>query len=102
VFTPINAAAVGLNDNARIANPSRVRITTHTNPSNNTPVDAITTTCVRDNLNAIPTSIDFASTKAGNPFGCAPNTSCPPYSKNSDTPIAVIKTVNLGLSRNGL
>src|SRR5437016_14021170 len=37
----------------------------------------------------------------GNPRGFAPNTSCPEYSRKSDTPMAVMRTVSFGRDRNG-
>ena len=37
----------------------------------------------------------------GNDFGSAPKTNCPPFSRKSETPMAVISTVSFGRSRSG-
>ena len=107
IFTPISDAATGLRESARIAIPVLVCKTTVRRTSSRMRVDPTTITCpmVTVRVEKIPheagRSIAASAMISGKACGSAPNRYCPPLSRRSETPIAVIRTVRRGCCRSG-
>ena len=97
---PMSDAACGLNDTARIAVPILVRITRKRNPPSNPSVTNNTTMSLLE-MTSWPTSNLRAGNTSGNGCGVAPKISCPAFSSNSETPMAVMSTVSFDRSRKG-
>ena len=101
MFTPISAAAVALFESARIAIPSLVRFTMKVSATSKEMVTMNAASCVVVIVSAPVPSSARSGINSGNDFGSAPKTNCPPYSRNSETPIAVMSTVSFGRARKG-
>ena len=97
----MSAAAVGLLESARIAIPSLVRLTMKVSATSKIIVTTNAATCVVVIVSAPVPSSARSGINSGNDFGSAPKTNWPPYSRNNETPIAVMSTVSFGRLRKG-
>ncbi len=100
-------AATGLKESARIAMPSLVFRTMWLSASIRISVTPKTMACetVIVSPEIFPHDYGISSARSvirsGKDLGSAPKTYCPAFSRNRETPIAVISTVSFGRSRNG-
>ena len=101
LLTPISAEAVGFSDSARMAMPSFVFMTMNRSAIISTTAVTRTITCVMVTVSPPRPPMFPFGIITGKGCCVAPKTSCAVYSSNNETPIAVIKTLSRGLSRNG-
>ena len=99
---PMSAAAVWLKETARIARPTRVWSTTMRSSSMSPSETTSTISCWLVIVTPAPSDRLFTGTICGKNLGSAPNSSTPPFSSSSETPIAVIRAESRDERRTGL
>src|ERR1019366_8847178 len=100
MLIPTSCAALGLRATALIAVPILVLKTANSRATMRTAATTMTMTWFIETMSPW-TSISLAGKMDGNALGVAPKTSCPEYSRNSDIPIAVMRTLSVGPDRSG-
>ena len=78
LFTPISAAAVGLLERARMANPMRVRMTANVSARSKSRVTSSTVICSTVTEAPSGSEIVRLATNWGKPLGAAPKINCAP------------------------